>query len=160
MVVGVTVGLFAVGMLTVVEVVLLGLQGRRGGVVQVEAWGLGRSLLVGDEHGHGDGGLQQAGGGVLVVVAVVGVVVRVLLGAEAVVHVPLHAVRAPVLRPAEGRQHVHLTLEEAHVSEHVALPLWPDVGAVTHVAQRGADHVAREDVPQPQLLPLLRSRGF
>ncbi len=146
----------------VVEVVLLGGQRRRGGVFQVEAWGFGWSLFVGDEHRHGDGGLQQAGGGVLIMVTVVGVVVRLLFGAEVVLQASLHAVRArvPVLRPAQGRQHVHLTLEEAHVSKHVALPFGPHMGAVTYVAQRGADHITREDVSKLQLLSFLGSCSF
>lgn len=73
-----TIGLFVAcvrGLPMEVEVVLLGRQRRWGGVVQVEAWGFGWSLFVGDEHRHGDGGLQQAISGVLIVVTIEGIVV-------------------------------------------------------------------------------------
>lgn len=73
-----TVGLFMArvcGLPMKVEVVLLGRQRRRGGVIQVEAWGFGWSLFVSDEHRHGDSGLQQAVGSVLIVVTIVGIAV-------------------------------------------------------------------------------------
>lgn len=134
------------------------LRGR--GVAQMEAWRFGRSLLVGDEDGHGDGGLQQAGGGVLVVVAVVGAAVRVCFRGEVVVRLHLHALRASVLCPRVGRQHVHLASEETHVPKHVPFPLRTHVCAVTNVPQRGADHVPREDVPKLQLLSFFGSCSF
>lgn len=129
-------------------IVLFGASRRRllmvvGGTIQMEARRFGWSLFVSDEHRHGDGVLQQAAGRVLVMEAVKGVAVHVIFRGEALSQVSLHAVRAgvAVLRPARGWQHVHLTLEEAHVSKHVTLAFGPYVCAVTHVAQRGADHI-------------------